>query len=350
MNRLSIISDSAERTSAIANQLAGVFETHCFEVNGLPDTPEDLTLVDINFASASHFQDLKLWLKRGPRSGQVIFVVDEASKQDAMSAFAMGATDLLPRPVERRTLLNKLLGDIQSLARNASASLIESSAGVSAGVGALQNIFASASLGAPLDPQAITAAGDTVVSQVAEEGLGRWVSTVRNHHSQTYQHCLIVTGVAVTFGRHLGFSHADQKRLSSASLLHDIGKARIPLAILEKPGPLDHDELAVMREHPMLGIEALRNVHGIHPEMLDAVAHHHEYLDGSGYPHGLRADDLSDLVRVITVADIFGALIERRSYKPPMDGEAAYQILESMGPKLDRAIVREFKPVSKVHF
>jgi hypothetical protein len=89
-------------------------------------------------------------------------------------------------------------------------------------------------------------------------------------------------------------------------------------------------------------------VPGLHREMLDMVAHHHEYLDGSGYPHGLQASELSDLVRMITIADIFGALIERRVYKAPLSGEAAYGILMDMGPKLDRDLVREFRGISRV--
>jgi HD-GYP domain-containing protein (c-di-GMP phosphodiesterase class II) len=64
---------------------------------------------------------------------------------------------------------------------------------------------------------------------------------------------------------------------------------------LEKPGPLDPGELAAMRQHPLLGFEALRTVEGVPPEMLDMVAHHNEYLDGSGYPHGLQANELSVL-------------------------------------------------------
>ena len=80
------------------------------------------------------------------------------------------------------------------------------------------------------------------------------------------------------------------------------------------------------------------------------VVHHHEYLDGSGYPHGLNARELTDLVRTITIADIFGALIERRSYKPPMSGEAAYKILKDMSTKLDPDLVREFQPISAAHF
>jgi len=80
------------------------------------------------------------------------------------------------------------------------------------------------------------------------------------------------------------------------------------------------------------------------------VIRHHEYLDGSGYPHGLQANDLCDLVRVMTVSDIFGALIERRSYKPPLSGQIAHEILINMGCKLDEDIVRAFEPISKVQF
>jgi putative nucleotidyltransferase with HDIG domain len=183
---------------------------------------------------------------------------------------------------------------------------------------------------------------------VEGEGLVQWIDTVRRHHGQTYQHCLLVTGVAVAFGQHLGFSSADRQKLAVAGLLHDVGKAKIPVAILEKPGPLDTSERAVMRQHPVLGFEALRTVPGLPAEMLDMVVHHHEYLDGSGYPHGLRSDKLSDFVRIITIADIFGALIERRSYKSPVRGEAAYRMLEGMGQKLDRDILRAFRPIAQM--
>ena len=106
--------------------------------------------------------------------------------------------------------------------------------------------------------------------------------------------------------------------------------------------------MAVMRKHPQFGIDALATASGLPAEMLDMVVHHHEYLDGSGYPHGLRAQEISDLVRMMTIADVFGALIERRSYKPPMPGAAAYQILLDMGPKLDQDLVRAFHPVAQL--
>ena len=156
--------------------------------------------------------------------------------------------------------------------------------------------------------------------------------------------------MAVSFGRHLGFSKADKQRLATAGLLHDIGKAKIPIHILEKPTQLSLEETAVMRTHPELGFEALRHERGLHTEMLDMVLYHHEYLDGSGYPHGLAGNEISDLVRTMTIADVYGALIEQRPYKPPLSGPDAYQMLIDMGPKLDKDLVRVFRPLAqKVH-
>jgi putative nucleotidyltransferase with HDIG domain len=350
MNRLSIISDSEYRGKHLGSQLAGVFETQLFSLGDIPRLePALFTVCDVN-VDCPRIPDLKLWLKRRPKNGKIVFAVDKGSRIQAVQAHAIGATDLLPRPIDGKALLRMLLGDIGTLAGDSSDPSIAGSHGVSAGVRALQDVFASASLGAPLDPKSIDAAGEAIVSHIEEDGFGRWIDTVRKHHSQTYQHCLIVTGVAVTFGQHLRFSHADQQKMATAGLLHDIGKARIPLAILEKPGPLDADERAVVRQHTLLGHAALLTVPGLQAEMLDMVVHHHEYLDGSGYPHGLQAGELSDLVRTMTISDIFGALIERRSYKPPLSGEAAYQILKNMSAKLDVDLVREFQPIARVHF
>jgi putative nucleotidyltransferase with HDIG domain len=350
INRLAIISDSDYRANRLGSQLAGIFDTQVISPDDIPQSePAQFTVCDLN-VDCPQIPALKLWLKQRPKNAKTIFAVDRGSHVQEVQAYAIGATDLMLRPIEGKSLLIKLFGDLETLAGDCADFPLAGSHGVAEGAKALQNVFASASLGEPLDPKSIEQAGDTIVSHIAEDGFGRWIETVRKHHSQTYQHCLIVTGVAVTFGQHLRFSAVDQQRLATAGLLHDIGKARIPLAILEKPGPLDADERAIMQQHALLGFEALQNVQGLHPEMLDMVVHHHEYLDGSGYPHGLQASDLPDLVRTMTIADIFGALIERRCYKPPLSGDAAYRILQDMGPKLDTDLVRAFKPLSRAQF
>jgi putative nucleotidyltransferase with HDIG domain len=348
MDELSIVSDTADIAGDISRQVAGIFATQSHARHRLPrGRPGKYTVVDIDLRDTTHLSDLRLWLERRPKGGRVIFAVARGVRREAVQAFAIGATDVVDRPVDGKALLMRLFGDIGSLFDDASLKT-EDTDGVSIGGVALRNVFLSAVSGAPVDLATIDAAGEAVVSQIESEGLARWIDTVRHHHSQTFQHCLLVTGIAVTFGRQLGFSSADKKKLAFAGLLHDIGKAKIPLHILEKPGPLDAAEAEVMKQHPLLGFETLQGMQGLSHDMLDMVVHHHEYLDGSGYPHALEARQLSDLVRMMTIADIFGALIEQRSYKPPMSGDDAYQILETMGPRLDKDLLREFRPIARL--
>ena len=348
MNRITVISDSVEWASDIKARLAQYFETEYFHLDKLPDAAlGEFTFVDINLLDPEKVSSLKRWLKRRPANGQVIFGVNGESHLETIQAYAIGATDLFPRPVEGKLLSWKLSGGISSIAKNSAGSASKFCEDMSACVNALQNMFAAAILGGALDIQLLKAASAEIVARIEEEGLVPWLDVIRKHHSQTYQHCLIVTGVAVSFGQLLGFSNVDKRLLASAGLLHDIGKARIPIEILEKPAPLNEAEIATMRTHPELGLMALREAPALHSEMLDMVVHHHEYLDGSGYPHGLQANEIPDLVRIITIADIYGALMERRSYKPPLSALSAYQILLEMGPKLDKDLVREFRPLAQ---
>lgn len=348
MDRITVISDSVGLASDHAARLARYFETECFQVSELPAAaPGELVFIDIDLRDAAQVSRLRGWLRRRPTNGQVIFGVNQESHVETIQAYAIGATGLVPRPVDGRLLSRKLSGGRSLIAKHFAEATAESRAGISSGMNALQTIFAAAISRTAPDLHSVSAAGVQIVDGIEEDGLSRWLDAVRKHHSQTYQHCLVVTAVAVSLGRHLGFSNADKQRLALAGLLHDIGKARIPIEILEKPAPLSETEIAIMRTHPELGFEALRGAPGLQPELLDMVAHHHEYLDGSGYPYGLQGSEISDLVRLITIADIYGALIERRPYRSPMPGPDAYQILADMGPKLDQDLVRAFRPVAQ---
>jgi putative nucleotidyltransferase with HDIG domain len=349
MYQLIVITDSRSNTSALRENLVGILDVQFASLpEAMASPPGPATLVDIDLAKELSLPQLKRWLGRKPANAKTIFLVDRASHLQEARAGALGATDVLPRPLDYRALLAKLWGDIASLSVDPGNAALRKSPAVCAAIDTLQNIFSAACLGEELDASTINSAGDAIVSHVETEGLKAWIETVRTHHSATYQHCLLVTGLAVAFGQQIRVSRADRQRLSFAGMLHDIGKARIPLAILEKPGRLTGDEMDVMKKHPQFGLDALRTTPGLPAEMLDMVIHHHEYLDGSGYPHGFTASEISDLVRMITIADIFGALIERRSYKPPLSGTAAYNILLDMGPKLDKDLVREFRPVANL--
>lgn len=306
-------------------------------------------IFDLDLRDDARLRLLKRLMADKPRGGKVVFVVERGSHLEVIRANAIGATKVLHRPIVRQELITALLGELGALNHEFDDGVFEAKRGIAAGADALQSVFSSVCAGAELDAKSINEAGQQIVQDIGAQGLDDWVETVRKHHSQTYQHCLLVTGVAVGFGRHLGFSQADQTQLSVAGMLHDLGKAKIPLAILEKAGPLDREELAVMRQHPQFGADVLAQRGDVRLGMLDIVLHHHEYLDGSGYPHGLMGHEIGDLVRLMTISDIFGALLERRSYKPPMSSAKAYQVLLDMGPKLDTDMVREFAAIAQSH-
>jgi putative nucleotidyltransferase with HDIG domain len=274
-----------------------------------------------------------------------IFLIDQKARLFIVQAYALGATRVLLNPVDRANLLAELTeGNAPETAS------IEASHGAqeaaAAGATAIASMFSAALSGKLIDVGCTKGAGRKIADNVAEGGLSSWLETVRRHHEGTYQHCLLVTGIAVDFGLSLGLAKPDIERLYSAAMFHDIGKAKIPLAVLDKPGRLDAQERALIETHPAAGYEVLKGNAGISPEILDAVRHHHEYLDGSGYPDALCAASISDIVRILTISDIFAALIEHRHYKPTMHRERAYEIIQSMHGKLERPLVTAFRDVA----
>lgn len=349
MNLLSVIGGSPECKEFLRNSLSEVFESKFVEFSDIgQSTPGLCTLVDIDLSNVRHVPYLKKWLERKPDGAKVVFIIDKTSRAQAERAFAIGASDIVYRPLQSADLLAKLLGNVVSLSDGHPNKAIRNSPEAVAAVGGLRKIFSSANGGGPLDYASVHSAGEPLVDQIQSKGLAAWINTIRTHHSQTYQHCLLVTGLLVAFGQQLEVSRSDRIRLSVAGMLHDIGKARVPVAILEKRGPLNQEEAAILRQHPQFGLEALKETPGVAPEMLEVVIHHHEYLDGTGYPHGLKANEISDLVRMVTIADVFAAMIEWRSYRTPMSCAAAYKVLLDMGPKLDQPLVRQFQAVARM--
>jgi len=348
MNSLSIIGGSAESKEFLRSTLSGIFDSKFVEFSDIGKSAPGLcTLVDLDLNNVRYVPHLKTWLERKPPGAKVVFITDHTSRSQAERAFAIGASDVVHRPIRSADLLAKLLGDIDSFSSAQPSKEIRNSAGGTAAVGGLRKLFSSAIGGKRVDFASLHSNGECLVDELESKGLAAWINVIKTHHSQTYQHCLMVTGLLVSFGQHLGVSRSDRIRLSIAGMLHDIGKARVSVAILEKRGPLTEEEASLLRQHPQFGLDALADTPGFPPEMLEVVIHHHEYLDGTGYPHGLTANELSDLVRMVTIADVFAAMIEWRSSKTPLSCEAAYKVLLDMGPKLDQGLVREFEAVAR---
>ena len=206
-------------------------------------------------------------------------------------------------------------------------------------------LFDKAATGRPPSPEEAEEGTRIVLDTVSEVGIRTWLDLVWRHDIQVYQHSLSVAGFAAAFAAELGFSRGDRQRLAKAALLHDVGKALIPHAILNKPGPLTPDEMTVMRTHAALGADLLAQEGAFEPEILDVVRYHHERLDGSGYPEGLKGARISDLVRLVAICDVHSALTERRVYRPPLPAAEAAAIMQAQAGQLDPDLLRVYRPI-----
>jgi putative nucleotidyltransferase with HDIG domain len=349
--RLLLASDRSDQSSELADILQSVGEVDSISTSDIPDDPADHIsgiVVDINLRSPESVQQVRNKLRtEAYRAMPRLFVLGDALHHGSMQAWALGATDTISRPFDAEGILQRIHAAFPDTIRfDATASGKALNRGVEAAHAVLVKMFEKLPAGVPLKFSDIEEAENKVLKAIKHSSLREWLTTVGCHHTDSYRHCLFVTGFAVAFAQHLGMHEDDQRRLTRAALLHDVGKAFIPVAILDKPGKLTDEEVSEIRKHPRLGYDALAAQGGFPPEMLDVILHHHEMLDGSGYPNGLRGDRISDIVRLTTIVDIYTALVEHRAYRLPFTHTNAFSTMEQMEGKLDPHLLQAFRPVA----
>jgi putative two-component system response regulator len=153
---------------------------------------------------------------------------------------------------------------------------------------------------------------------------------------------------AIQFGESLGLQEQELQELQIGCLLHDVGKVAVPDSILLKPGPLDPGELEIVKQHPVVGENICASLRSFR-RVLPIIRHHHERMDGSGYPDGLRGEQIPVAVRVLQVADIYDALTTNRPYRFALTAAEALQILHQEAARgwLDASLVSEFSAVRR---
>ncbi len=346
-----LISDRSDQSGELASWIGRICSCRTMGLHDQSQSAKDVAVVitDVAFRDPAHVARLRSVLAhyRGAAT-PVAAVLRDDSRHEQVQAVALGATCVLPSTASSAEVcraiaqaLETAFPSIPAMATLAAAEQVEQARLE------FHGIFCAATGGDMVSRTEVDGATGSVMAAIAERGIRRWLEIVWSYDNTTYQHCMLVTGLAAEFARSLGLAAKDQERLSRAALLHDLGKAKIPLAILNKPDRLTSEELKVMRTHPGIGYELLREQGEYEPEMLEVVLRHHELLDGSGYPDGLSGSQIGDLVRLITICDIYAALIERRPYKQPMPPARAFEILQDMGGKLEAALVRAFMQVAE---
>lgn len=168
------------------------------------------------------------------------------------------------------------------------------------------------------------------------------LTKIREKDDYLLEHSLNVAILLANFAQYIGLEEEIVQELALSGFLHDIGKIKIPDKILHKPGRLSDQEMNIMRDHVVYGIEALEEMQ-IPERMIKTVSEHHERLDGYGYPEGKRNDEVSFFGRMISIVDVYDALTADRVYKAGMPSQKALQILLKDTPdKYDRDLVQKF--------
>jgi len=281
------------------------------------------------------------WTRRldvfNPAVPRIVLARGEGVKRDAN-------TVVLPAGASREVILTKTFALIEAASRAAAARARRLTERAQAARSIVTDLFDSAALGGTLAPADVDRGTETVLAAVSDAGISAWLAELWRHDAGVYEHTLSVAGLCAAFGGRIGLSRTDLARLARASLLHDLGKARIPKEILDKPGRLDVNELRLMRRHPEIGASLLIAQGGFDAEVIDVVRHHHERIDGTGYPDRLKGKQISDLVRIVAICDVFSALTERRAYRQPARPAEALAIMVEMQGHLDQALLSAFAP------
>ena len=208
---------------------------------------------------------------------------------------------------------------------------------------AMRRMFAEVRLGNAIEAGECVALVDDVVESINRNPDALLsLARLKNADEYTYLHSVAVCALMVALGRQLGLDDAQCREAGMAGMLHDLGKAAMPQDVLNKPGKLTAEEFAIIKQHPVRGYEMLLAGADVSEGVMDVCHHHHERVDGTGYPHGLTADGISLLARMGAVCDVYDAVTSDRPYKAGWDPAHALAQMATWKGHFDTTIFQSF--------
>ena len=283
----------------------------------------DIVLLDLRMPGMSGLEVLPE-LKKISDTVPVIIVSGNSQISDAVEALRIGAWDYLSKPIH----------DLDILQHRISTVLKQSSL-----------LKENRKYQYHLEEMVETRTKDLNVSQqrLSEAIINTILvltQTIEAKDKYTRGHCIRVAEYSIAMGKKLGLPEEELSNIQLGAILHDIGKIGIPGIILNKPGKLTEEEYEIIKEHPSIGENILKNVEYFKP-LLSIIRHHHEWMNGDGYPNRLK--EIPTSTAIVAVADVYDSLITDRPYRKAMDIDKALEILcEKKGTQFREDIVDLF--------
>ena len=198
----------------------------------------------------------------------------------------------------------------------------------------LVKVFQDVRFGRSIDTRESRALVEEMVEMVsASPATALWLTNLQSKHEYTANHCLNTCIFSIAFGVHLGFEKNSLSELGFGALLHDVGKMRTPLSILDKPGVLTEDEFDIIKKHTVDGYNILRKHKDVPQTALDIVQLHHERVGGHGYPMGLTGEEIPQHVRIAAIADVYDDITSNRIYHEGVPGHAGLNMMFHWAPR-----------------
>ncbi len=207
----------------------------------------------------------------------------------------------------------------------------------------MRRMFAEARLGKAIEPKACISLVDDVIESINRHPDALLsLARLKTADEYTYMHSVAVCALMVALGRELGLDDAQCREAGMAGMLHDLGKAAMPQEILNKPGKLTPDEFTIIKQHPLRGYEMLAEGGAVGQDVLDVCRHHHERMDGSGYPDALAGENISLVARMGAVCDVYDAVTSDRPYKAGWDPAHAMSQMATWKGHFDPKVFHSF--------